>query len=59
CITEGKLTRPAIQLCVNSGSFKGVGGDVIKFNRYGDIIGGAPVGGYLVKDGVIYYDSVA
>jgi branched-chain amino acid transport system substrate-binding protein len=59
CITEGKLTRPAIQLCVNSGTFKGAGGDVIKFNRYGDIIGGAPVGGYLVKNGVIYYDSVA
>ena len=59
CITEGKLTRPAIQLCVNSGTFKGVGGDVIKFNRYGDIIGGAPVGGYLVKNGVIIYDAVA
>ena len=59
CISQGKLTRSAIQLCVNSGSFKGVGGDVIKFNRYGDIIGGAPVGGYLVKDGVINYDAVA
>jgi len=59
CISQGKLTRSAIQLCVNSGSFKGVGGDVIKFNRYGDIIGGAPVGGYLVKNGVIVYDSVA
>jgi branched-chain amino acid transport system substrate-binding protein len=59
CISQGKLTRAAIQLCVNSGTFKGVGGDVIKFNRYGDIIGGAPVGGYLVKNGVIVYDSVA
>jgi len=59
CISQGKLTRSAIQLCVNSGSFKGVGGDVIKFNRYGDIIGGAPVGGYLVKNGVIIYDAVA
>ena len=59
CISQGKLTRSAIQLCVNSGTFKGVGGDVIKFNRYGDIIGGAPVGGYLVKDGVINYDAVA
>jgi branched-chain amino acid transport system substrate-binding protein len=59
CISEGKLTRSAIQLCVNSGTFKGVGGDVIKFNRYGDIIGGAPVGGYLVKNGVIIYDAVA
>ena len=29
------------------------------FDRYGDIIGGAPVGGYLVKNGVIVYDSVA
>ena len=59
CISQGKLTRSAIQLCVNSGTFKGVGGDVIKFNRYGDIIGGAPVGGYLVKNGVIIYDAVA
>jgi len=59
CISQGKLTRSAIQLCVNSGTFKGVGGDVIKFNRYGDIIGGAPVGGYLVKNGVISYDAVA
>ena len=59
CIEQGKLTRPAIQLCVNNTTFKGAGGSVIKFNRYGDIIGGADVGGYLVKDGKIKYDGLA
>jgi branched-chain amino acid transport system substrate-binding protein len=53
------LTRSAIQLCVTNGSWIGAGGETIKFDRYGDIIGGAPVGGYLVKNGVIIYDSVA
>jgi branched-chain amino acid transport system substrate-binding protein len=59
CITKGALTRSAIQLCVTNGSWTGAGGETIKFDRYGDIIGGAPVGGYLVKNGVIIYDSVA
>jgi len=59
CIEQGKLTRPAIQLCVNTGTFKGAGGSSIKFNRYGDIIGGADVGGYLVKNGKIAYDAIA
>ena len=55
----GKLTRPAIQSCVNNTTFKGAGGSKIKFNRYGDIIGGADVGGYLVKNGKIIYDVIA
>ena len=59
CISKGSVTRSAIQLCVTNGSWKGAGGETIKFDRYGDIIGGAPVGGYLVKNGVIVYDSVA
>jgi len=59
CIEQGKLTRPAIQLCVNTNTFKGAGGSSIKFNRYGDIVGGADVGGYLVKDGKIKYDGLA
>ena len=59
CIEQGKLTRSAIQVCVNNTTFKGAGGSVIKFNRYGDIIGGADVGGYLVKDGKIKYDGLA
>ena len=59
CIEQGKLTRSAIQLCVNNTTFKGAGGSSIKFNRYGDIIGGADVGGYLVKDGKIKYDGLA
>jgi branched-chain amino acid transport system substrate-binding protein len=59
CIEQGKLTRSAIQLCVKTNTFKGAGGSSIKFNRYGDIIGGAQVGGYLVKGGKIVYDGVA
>jgi branched-chain amino acid transport system substrate-binding protein len=59
CIEEGKLTRSAIQLCVKTSTFKGAGGSSIKFNRYGDIIGGAQVGGYLVKGGKIVYDGIA
>ena len=59
CISKGSVTRSAIQLCVTNGSWKGAGGETIKFDRYGDIIGGAPVGGYLVKNGVIIYDAVA
>jgi branched-chain amino acid transport system substrate-binding protein len=59
CIEAGKQTRSAIQLCVNNTTFKGAGGSVIKFNRYGDIIGGADVGGYLVKGGKIIYDAIA
>ena len=59
CIEQGKLTRSAIQLCVNTSTFKGAGGSSIKFNRYGDIIGGADVGGYLVKNGKIGYDAIA
>jgi len=59
CIEQGKLTRSAIQLCVKTDTFKGAGGSTIKFNRYGDIIGGAQVGGYLVKGGKIVYDGVA
>ena len=59
CIEQGKLTRSAIQLCVNTNTFKGAGGSSIKFNRYGDIVGGADVGGYLVKDGKIKYDGLA
>jgi branched-chain amino acid transport system substrate-binding protein len=59
CIEQGKLTRSSIQLCVNTNTFKGAGGSTIKFNRYGDIIGGAEVGGYVVKNGKIDYDAVA
>jgi branched-chain amino acid transport system substrate-binding protein len=59
CIEQGKLTRPAIASCVNNTTFKGAGGSTIKFNRYGDIIGGADVGGYLVKNGKIIYDAIA
>lgn len=57
CIENGSLRRSSIQRCVNNTTFEGAGGSVIKFSRYGDIIGGADVGGYLVKDGKIIYDS--
>ena len=59
CISEGKTTRSAIQLCVKSGSFTDAGGAKFKFDRYGDPTTAAAVGGYLVKDGKIVYDKVA
>ncbi len=59
CIEKGSLSRSSIQRCVNNTTFEGAGGSVIKFSRYGDIIGGADVGGYLVKDGKIIYDGIA
>jgi len=55
CIKNGKLTRPGIAACVATGSWKGVGGDTIKFDRYGDLVGGAPVGEFVVQGGVIKY----
>jgi len=55
CIKKGKLNRAGIQSCVAKGSWKGVGGGTIKFDRYGDLSGGAPVGEFVVKGGVIKY----
>jgi branched-chain amino acid transport system substrate-binding protein len=55
CIKAGKLTRPAIQNCINQGSFDTLSGVKIKFGRYGDVVGGAPIGGFLVTGGVITY----
>jgi branched-chain amino acid transport system substrate-binding protein len=58
CIKEGKLTRPGIQACISTGTFDGVSGAKIKFDRYGDIIGGAPVGEFVVKgDKIVYLGS--
>ena len=59
CIKKGKLTRPGIQSCVATGTFDGVSGGKIKFDRYGDIIGGAPVGEFVVKGDKIEYVGVA
>ena len=59
CIKKGKLTRPGIQSCIATGSFDGVSGGKIKFDRYGDIIGGAPVGEFVVKGDKIDYVGVA
>jgi len=55
CIKSGKTTRPGIAACVASGSWKGIGGETIKFDRYGDLVGGAPVGEFLATGGVIKY----
>ena len=58
CIKEGKITRPGIQACISTGTFDGVSGVKIKFDRYGDIIGGAPVGEFVVKgDKIVYLGS--
>lgn len=55
CIKSGKTTRPGIAACVASGSWKGIGGETIKFDRYGDLVGGAPVGEFIATGGVIKY----
>ena len=57
CIKAGKITRPAIQNCITTGKFDTLSGVKISFNRYGDVIGGAPIGGFVVKGGVITYVS--
>jgi branched-chain amino acid transport system substrate-binding protein len=55
CIKSGSTTRAAIQNCLNTSSFSTLAGVTIKFGRYGDVVGGAPIGGFLVKNGVITY----
>ena len=59
CIKQGVTTRPGMQNCLTAGSFKGIAGDTIKFDRYGDIIGGAAVGAFTIKAGKIVYVAVA
>jgi branched-chain amino acid transport system substrate-binding protein len=59
CIKQGKLTRSAIQACVNNGTFTDAGGAKFKFDRYGDPTTAAAVGGWIVKGGKIVYDKVA
>ena len=57
CIKKGKLTRPGIQSCVTGGTFIGADGTKIKFTRYGEITGGAPVGDFAIKNGAIVYNG--
>jgi len=59
CITEGATTRPAIQKCVNSGSFTAADKSKFRFDRYGDPTTAAAVGGYLVKGTKIEFGAVA
>ena len=59
CIKQGVTTRPGMQNCITNGSFSGIAGDTIKFDRYGDIIGGAAVGAFTIKDGKVAYVGVA
>ena len=59
CIKQGVVSRAGMQNCVTQGSFKGIAGDTIKFDRYGDIIGGAAVGAFTIKGGKITYLGVA
>jgi len=59
CIKAGKLTRSAIQSCVNNNTFKAADGTSFKFDRYGDPTTAAAVGGWIVKDGEIVYDRFA
>ena len=57
CIKSGATTRGAIQNCITRGKFDTLSGVKISFNRYGDVIVGAPIGGFVVKKGVITYVS--
>jgi branched-chain amino acid transport system substrate-binding protein len=59
CIKQGKTTRPAIQSCVNNGTFTAADGSSFKFDRYGDPTTAAAVGGWIVKNGEIVYDRFA
>jgi branched-chain amino acid transport system substrate-binding protein len=59
CIKAGKLTRSAIQSCVNNNTFTAADGSSFKFDRYGDPTTAAAVGGWIVKDGEIVYDRFA
>ena len=55
CVKKGNTTRAKIASCVATGKWKGVGGGQISFDKNGDVKGGAAVGGYTVKKGVIIY----
>jgi branched-chain amino acid transport system substrate-binding protein len=56
CIKLGKHTRAGIQGCVATGTFFALDGKtVLKFTRQGEVVGGAPVGGFQVVNGVIKY----
>ena len=56
CISKGNTTRAAIQKCVSEGSFLTIDGKTtIKFTFAGEVVGGAPVGGFQVVNGVIKY----
>jgi branched-chain amino acid transport system substrate-binding protein len=59
CITEGAVTRSAIQKCVNNGTFLQANGSKFKFDRYGDPTTASSVGGYLVKGGKVEFSAVA
>jgi len=56
CISKGAVTRDAIQKCVTSGKFNTADGKpILKFTFAGEIVGGAPVGGFQVVNGEIKY----
>ena len=56
CIGKGATSRVAIQKCVTTGKFNTADGKpTLKFTFAGEIVGGAPVGGFQVVDGAIKY----
>lgn len=56
CIKQGKYSRAGIQACVATGTFYALDGKtVLRFTRFGEVVGGAPVGGFQVVKGVIKY----
>jgi len=56
CIKLGKTSRAGIQACVATGTFNTIDGKpILKFTRLGEVVGGAPVGGFQVSGGTIKY----
>ena len=53
CIKKGNNTRAKIQKCINAGTFTGLMGNTIKFDKNGDTAGAGFINAFLVTGGAI------
>ncbi len=53
CIKKGNTTRAKIQKCINTGTFTGLMGNTIKFDKNGDTAGAGFINAFLVTGGAI------
>ncbi len=53
CIKKGNTTRAKIQKCINTGTFTGLMGNTIKFDKNGDTAGAGFINAFLVTGGTI------